>query len=178
MPRPRIAWSPDSTALVASLTRDASQFVNLHRLPIQAGAVPERLTDQPDYGQFPLAWSTTAGGILYIEGVHPQSAGDIYFVSLTGGRDPAWSPDGRHLSYLDDGRNLVEVALPEPGGKRPTPRQLVHGPVSQAVDVWTPSYSVARDGRFLVTRQVSYTANVRINIVLNWFQERQRLSPQ
>ena len=64
LPRPRIAWSPDSTALVASLTRGASQFVNLYRLPIQAYAVPERLTDQPDYGQFPLAWSAKARGIL------------------------------------------------------------------------------------------------------------------
>ena len=239
VPHPRIAWSPDSTALVAGLTRGASQFVNLYRLPAQGGGTPERLTDQPSYGQFPLSWSAKAGGILYVEGSHPRSGGDIYFVSLagnqrprqliatpgldggasfsldgawiayhsesggvleayvqrfdaakqqltgpriqiseSGGRDPAWSPDGRHLSYLDDGRNLVEVSMPGPDGKRPTPHELVHGPVSQAVDVWTPSYNVARDGRFLVARQVAYTANVRINIVVNWFQELRRLSPQ
>ena len=106
-----------------------------------------------------------------------QLTGPRIQISEGGGRDPAWSVDGRHLSYLDDGRNLVEVARPGPDGKRPTPRELVHGPVSQAVDVWTPSYCVARDGRVLVTRQVAYTANVRINIVLNWFQELRRLSP-
>jgi DNA-binding winged helix-turn-helix (wHTH) protein/Tol biopolymer transport system component len=112
VPRPRVIWSPDSASVVVGSERDNSDFVNLVRIPIAAPQARERLTEQPDFGQFPQAWSAKANALLFMEGVHPGTNGDIMVLPLTGQRRPrplvatpgwdrsaAFSPDERWLVY-------------------------------------------------------------------------------
>jgi hypothetical protein len=60
VPRPRATWSPDGKSLVASSARENADFVNLYRIPVDAPEKAERLTEQPNLGQFPQSWSAQA----------------------------------------------------------------------------------------------------------------------
>jgi Tol biopolymer transport system component len=115
VPRLRAQWSPDETALVVSSARQNEDFANLYRVPLADPTNQQRLTEEPDFGQFPLSWSAKANAILFIEGVHPQTNSDLMVLPLSGDRrakklvaTPGWdrsasfSPDGRRFVYESD----------------------------------------------------------------------------
>ncbi len=108
----------------------------------------------------------------------PRSASQQQ-VSGDGGRMPVWSPDGDELFYLDinptergqDRMMSVDVTS-QPLG---TPRELFRGTfVLGAIT----TYDVAPDGRFLmVERDESMQTADSARIILNWFDELERLAP-
>ncbi len=128
--RPRLTWSPDSRSLVAGLALEGGEFPNLYRIDLDARQKPERLTDQPDFGQFPTSWSRAANAILFLEGTHPNTDSDIMLLPLSGerrpqvlvatagyDRSPSFSPDGRWFTYATstDGQVYVrDVAQSHP----------------------------------------------------------------
>ncbi|HXT70466.1 MAG TPA: protein kinase [Vicinamibacterales bacterium] len=73
-------------------------------------------------------------------------------VSSAGGQEPRWSPDGRALYYVDTAGTLMEVPL-EPGkvfspGK---PQPILNNMAFSSTDSGQ-TYSVSKDGRFLMLR--------------------------
>ena len=139
--RPRVVWSPDSQSLAISLAGPGEEFVNLHRVSINAPEKPERLTNQPDFGQYPASWSKAANAILYQQGIHPHSEADIWLLPLSGlrrprllvatpgiDRSPSFSPDGRWFTYSNSGGVMVQdVAQSSP------PRSMAAG----ALPLWS-----------------------------------------
>ena len=122
VPYPRSVWSPDSKAVIASAAFGDTQFVNLYRISLDAPGTPERLSEQPDYGQFPASWSAAANAILFTEGVHAGTQSDIFALPLDPPRrprslvatkgvdkDPAFSPDGRWFAYASDTNGRSEI---------------------------------------------------------------------
>ncbi len=59
------------------------------------------------------------------------------------------------------------------------PRQIFAAGFTTASDWWTRPYSLAPDGRFLVIRNAANDAArpSEIHVVVNWFPELRRLSP-
>jgi serine/threonine-protein kinase len=124
IPRPRAIWSPDSHSLVVSSEQQNGDFVNLYRVYLDTAKKTERLTEQPNFGQFPTSWSAQANTILFEEGVHPATKGDLMALPLDGrGRStpfvalPGWdldavfSPDGKWVAYSSDVSGKQEVYL-------------------------------------------------------------------
>jgi serine/threonine-protein kinase len=101
-------------------------------------------------------------------------------VSTDGGYEPRWSHDGRELFYRIGGRMMV-VAIKEEGGVVSfEPPGVLFEQFYWGPGVW-PSYGVAPDGRFLMIQRADAPPTERdsdrIRIVLNWFEELERLVP-
>ena len=97
-------------------------------------------------------------------------------VSAGGGRNPAWSQDGRTLYYLDatradrPGSNIIAVDLNSDHGiTAGRPRVVLHRPDGQGC-ANSRCYEIASDGRFLLRdRPTAGRQSVtRIDLVLNW----------
>ena len=112
IPYLRCVWSPDSRSVIASAAFGDAQFVNLYRITLGAADAPQRLTEEPDNGQFPGSWSAAANAVLFTAGVYRATQSDVFAVSLDAGRTvrslvatpgvdrhPAFSPDGRWFAY-------------------------------------------------------------------------------
>jgi DNA-binding winged helix-turn-helix (wHTH) protein/Tol biopolymer transport system component len=239
VPGLRVAWSPDSASLFASTELNGSDLLHLVRLPLDNSENPVRLTEQSDFSQIPQSASAAAKAVLFMEGVHALTNGDIFSlplksgahphalvatpgwdrapafspdghwfiyesnstgtpaiylqgydpetgeaagtatqISAAGGNNPVWSTDGKRVLYVDVEGNLisVEVSNGKTAGKA---KEVIHGFSPAQVDLWTRSFSMAPDARFLVMEEVNPAVDTasRIEIVVNWFEDLKRLSP-
>ena len=101
-------------------------------------------------------------------------------VSTEGGAAPVWSPNGRELFYrpLDEnGLMSARIAVTGSGLVFDVPRRLFEGHYDR--HSWTTptqrSYDVMPDGeRFIMTRPAD-SGRPRMQVVLNWFEELERL---
>ena len=122
LPYLRAQWSPDQTALIVSSARQNEDFTNLYRVPLANPANSQRLTEQPDYGQFPLSWSAKANAVLFIEGVHERTNADLMVLPLSGSGKPkmlvatpgwdrsaSFSPEGHSFVYESDQYGKPEI---------------------------------------------------------------------
>jgi serine/threonine protein kinase len=95
-------------------------------------------------------------------------------ISVNGGIEPRWSPDGRQLFFANDGgagpRVYWSVAVQSAGG-------FVAGTPVEAATLTnrgTASYDIARDGRLLVhlpTSGATLAARSQLLVVQHWFEE-------
>jgi len=136
VPRPRCVWSPDGKSVVAAWSQGDAEFVNLYRIPLATPEAPERLTEQPNYGQFPSSWSAAARTILFVEGAHTDTQSDIFALRPDGlrrpyplvatravERSPSFSPDGRWFAYSSDAGKGAQIFIRRFDQSSP-PRQI------------------------------------------------------
>jgi Tol biopolymer transport system component len=109
-------------------------------------------------------------------------------VSVNGGRQPAWSRNGRELFYIAPDGALMSTAV---NASRPnesfavgTPVKLMDG-AGYYNTIATPNrgrtYDVSLDGRFLRIKEAESEASVNrrsLVIVLDWTEELNRLVPK
>ena len=109
--------------------------------------------------------------------------GDREIISPDGGYAPAWSGDGRELSYRA-GRKMMAVPIsPDQRGLNPgRPVLLFEGDYTGLQPI--RSYDVTPNGqRFLmisrepVQNRTTEVYGRKLSIVLNWFEELERLAP-
>ena len=100
-------------------------------------------------------------------------------VSPDGGNEPLWSSSGRELFYRNGDKMMVVRVETEPELRVGTPEVLFEGRFAITHRPDTPrNYDVSRDGqRFLMVQTVDDPAPAQINMVLNWFDELERLVP-
>lgn len=117
--RPNAAWSPDGRYVAFPSLRDGThRLFNVYIRDLQApeGSEPSirRLTAEQTFGQIPQGWAKRDDLLVYGQGTHPQTLGDLYAVRRTdpshpqlaaGGpgfqSQPAVSPSGRWIAYRD-----------------------------------------------------------------------------
>jgi serine/threonine protein kinase/Tol biopolymer transport system component len=102
-------------------------------------------------------------------------------ISIDGGDQPMWAPDGKQLFYLK-GNRLMSVDLNGESGMHATkPRVLFERAVSpSAADsgLWGHTYAVFPDGKRFLFVDNGVQPEVReLRVVLNWFEELKRLVP-
>jgi predicted Ser/Thr protein kinase len=108
----------------------------------------------------------------------PNVDGGQWKVSVAGGEEPVWSPTGREIFYLADGRlTSVPVTMTSQGPElgRPTPLFPVSAYFFGGIG---RNYDVTRDGqRFVMVRNPEMQgSNSPISVVLHWLDElRERL---
>ena len=102
-------------------------------------------------------------------------------ISMGGGRDPRWSPDGRELFYRS-GRTVMVVTIEkEPSFNATRPKRVFTGPYASYLDsastvqAW---YDISPDGQhFLMIENTSSQNDVELHVILDWDQELKRLVP-
>lgn len=141
---PRLIWAPDGKSLVICNEKDNGDFVNLHRMDLATGSM-RRLTEQPLYGQMPLAWSPSSPELIFVEGSRPDSRGDLKTYSFATGEvttllasrgwdvDAAFSPDGKWLAYASGLDGQMSIFL----------RELATGKVTRIAEGRAPVFSSA-----------------------------------
>jgi eukaryotic-like serine/threonine-protein kinase len=112
----------------------------------------------------------------------PNVDGGKWRVSMDGGADPLWGPDGHELFYLSiDGSRLMAVpVMTMPTFVSGMPKALFER--RYARQSGAISYDVSPDGqRFLIIKEGSETdqasARSEFTVVLNFFEELKRLVP-
>jgi len=99
-------------------------------------------------------------------------------ISTEGGSEPLWSRDGEEL-YYRNGDEVIAVSVQmKPELVIGRPAVLFAGPYEMSTDNISANYDVAADGRFLMMEDASGGARATVNVVLNWFEELRRLSPE
>ena len=98
-------------------------------------------------------------------------------VSIAGGTQPRWRPDGKELFYVAPDTRLMAVPI-KMGRDKPTldvgtpvplfPTRLASGSGISTVIGMRPQYAVAADGRFLMNVTLDAGAASPITVVLNW----------
>jgi serine/threonine-protein kinase len=98
-------------------------------------------------------------------------------VSYDGGTEPLWSSGGE-LFYRSGSQMVVVDVKTSPDLTVGTPRRLFEGPYVRS-GVQDRNYDVTPDGqRFLMVRAADVAeGTVRLNAVVNWFEELDRLVP-
>jgi len=95
-------------------------------------------------------------------------------ISTAGGAEPLWSPDGSELFYRNGDEMMVVAIETEPELALGVPRALFRKAVRVTPD--PRNYDVSSDGqRFVMVEGGAETTEIRI--VLNWFEELERLVP-
>jgi serine/threonine-protein kinase len=99
-------------------------------------------------------------------------------VSVDGGAEPAWSPNGRELFYRNDDEMLAVPVQFEPSFALGEPRVLFRNEGYILDGVGNANYDVFPDGdRFIMVEALDTIGEQNIVLVLNWFEELKRLVP-
>ena len=97
-------------------------------------------------------------------------------ISVAGGEEVTWSPDGRTLFYREGQRWMSVAVQTQPDFSAETPKFMFEGSYLNVPGV---SYDVAPDGqRFMMLEEsVKQPPTTRLNVVLNWFEELKQRAP-
>jgi len=167
-------WSRDGQYL-AYLVDETDVWV----LPLAGTHDPLRITNSPLVRETDATFSPDGRWIAYSanesSGISRSEESDVIVqsfpradikrqVSTGGGFVPHWSVDGKELIYLaPDGRLMaVSIALREAGIDVGSPTPLFQSGLFRPS---TASYSVSRDGRFLMQLPVAGPA---VTVIINW----------
>jgi serine/threonine-protein kinase len=183
------SWSPDGRWLlfdhddyetntdILMLSTDGEHEERIFlRTPFDEG----RARVSPD-GRWVTYSSNESGRLEVYLRSFPGGEGKVQ-VSAAGGDLPLWGPDGRRLFYRL-GDTVLEVELESgPPPRLGRPEVVVEGfPVFRRLGgTGNYDYDIAPDGRELVFLQPATddTVNLQPRVVLNWFDDLRRLSPQ
>ncbi|HET9726010.1 MAG TPA: protein kinase, partial [Gemmatimonadales bacterium] len=119
-----------------------------------------------------LAYSSNESGSaeVYVR-PFPETASAKWQVSTAGGTEPAWSPNGRELLYINGKGEMVSAEI-TPGAAFGVGRQRSLFSVSQLYRPGPiPMYSMSPDGqRFLMVREGEASQQSELVMAENWLQ--------
>ena len=161
---------------VATFRRDPATGMDLWLLPLQKGgaATPFLRTRFDELGP---SFSPDGRWITYVSDEsgqyevyvrpYPARAGK-WQISIDGGEEPTWSPDGTELFYRNGRKWMTAAVKLTQEFTAQAPTLLFEG---HYANVGGRSYDVAGDGRrFLVLEAVDASPVTQLNIVLRWEQ--------
>jgi serine/threonine-protein kinase len=178
-------WHPDGSEILIYDVSDAD--ILALTIPPSEGK-PRPVLAEPAASAYPalspdgrwLAYASDESGRfeVYVR-PYPSLEGKQQ-VSRNGGVMPVWSRSGDELFYVllrSSQREREAMMAVEMSSGAGTPRELFQGQF--VVGVFLATYDVARDGRFLmgVPSEAPEAAHTSVRLVLNWFEELERLVP-
>jgi Tol biopolymer transport system component len=170
-------WSPDGRSLLfTAYSSRGDSDVWIHSggrsSPLLASPFNEWSAAFSPDGRF-VAFDVDEGGESNVFVQPFPGPGPRTPVSIGGGGSPRWRRSGR-LVYTGSGNRVMAVAVEtEPVLRVGRPQVLFESGVG-----WS-SYDVTADGRFLVLSPRQIVAGpLELKVVLNWFEELERLAPR
>jgi len=183
------SWSGDANTMVTLETGDYTKWAiglmsmegNRARKPLlQNGAQPQVSPN----GRW-IAYTSRESGQnqIYVRPFPEIETGSRWQLSTGGGNSPRWSRDGRELFYRSRDEVMAITVRTDPGFSFDGPKTLFRGAYVAADAVTSTldldSWDVSPDGkRFLMIKELAAAGDssglgtpLRINIVLNWFEE-------
>jgi len=158
---------------------DAPGNASLKALPLTGAAKPFLVLDRVDWQSnarlMPgsnawLTYQSSESGNSEVYLTHFPSGGAKYQVSLDGGSQPVWSPDGKRLYYLDARQRLTVVDVQVGNDSVNVGAAKVLFQTGVRASSLGGGYDVARDGRFILNNSVNESPAPLI-FVLNWDAE-------
>ena len=173
-----VSWSPDDKWLAINERRPESGWDAM--VVSLADGTKNALVSTPYVDQFPMfspdgrwvAYESDRSGRFDVY-VRAFPEGEEYAVSVDGGHGAIWSKDGRQLYYGRGNEMMVVDINTTDGFEAGTPRSLFQAPTW----IGASNYDVSPDGERFVMVRYSEESTPRINVVLNWFEELERLVP-
>lgn len=182
-----VSFSPDGRLLVSVGPSGPQRDLHLldpegerRLVPLIQGSANELWAEVSPDGRW-VAHDSDESGQFEVY-VRPLAGVGRWQVSSGGGSQPLWSRDGRELFYRrPDGAVMSVPVTTGPGGfEAGGPRALFVDPSYSGAGTQGGgrTYDVAPDGRrFLMLKQLQSPVPTQVVVVLNWFQELQRLAP-
>jgi len=180
------SWTPDGTVLAFGQLKSPTEGfdMDIWMLPLSGDSTPypflanswdeTHAAFSPD-GRW-IAYASNESGRYEIY-VRPfPSGGTRNQVSINGGMEPVWAPDGRELYFRDHlvGKQVLAVPVDADGRITGVPRTLFEGSYVATGYRLGRSYDIAPDGsRFLMVAQPSQVSvpPSEFKVVVNWFSE-------
>jgi Tol biopolymer transport system component len=175
------SWSPDGRTIAyvaqSAQTGDDIELIDVAtrdaRRLLASPAAENKPQFSPD-GRW-LAYAANDSGRFEVYVTDVATAKVRRQVSIDGGNDPVWSPDGRELFFLAASTMMAAAVVGTDPIQIGAPSKLFDGVESGALYT---SYSVGPDGRFLVRQSPRRSKPTNhVTLVLNWFEELRRLVP-
>jgi serine/threonine-protein kinase len=174
------SWSPDGTLLAfaeASPETDWDVWVLSIESPREARPLLqsrflERWPIVSPNGRW-LAYASNESGRPEVNVIPFPGGGPRTQVSLGGGGEPLWGPDGRELFFRSRDSLMVVAVVDTTDFEVDRPALLFRGSYRRSGNFGRPGYDISPDGtRFLMIRGSEVDRDApRINFVLNWLQE-------
>jgi len=186
------AWSPDGETLVYWRTMPtlanggvshiwfAARSGDLPPSPfVDAGARAYGPAISPDGRWLVYVSSESGRPEIYVQ---PFPDGGVrHQVSTDGGQKPVWSPDGHAIYYRSvEGDRLMQVRVStSPRFRANAATVLFEGRYTQGAYINQRDYDVAPDGKsfVMVNPDTEWGRATEVRVVLNWFEELERLAP-
>ena len=171
------ASSPDGRFIVFR-TSDPQTGLDLWRLPLEGDRTPVPLLrtefneDQaaisPNGRWFSYTSNASGTPEVYVQDF-PSGAGK-WRISIGGGGDARWRPDGAEIFYIAEDRRLMAVAVtPGASFKHGQPIPLFDTGVTAQWGAGRNHYDISRDGRrFLFIEPVADHGTAPFTVVINW----------
>ncbi len=185
LPGPKIptSWSPDNRWVLFQNSQD------IRKLSLDDGTVEPVLTREganeqearfsPGGQWFAYKSNETGRAEVYVQPF--PGPGGKWQVSVDGGGQPMWSLDGRQLFFKSGDKLMAVDVRTDSTFDAETPRVLFEQPLPERVPGDASRYGVSPDGqRFLIISPADRNEEVQpaeIHVVVNWFQELERLAP-
>jgi serine/threonine protein kinase/Tol biopolymer transport system component len=178
------SWSPDGRMLAfEEVHPDTGHDIwvfesdgERHQTPLLSANFDERHPVFSPDGRW-LAYTSDESGRdeVYVRSF--PASGAKRQVSVEGGVEPVWNPMGGELFFRSGNRIMGVTIRTEPVLTLSRPRMLFDGPYKWSSSAFgARNYDVAPDGqRFVVL--TAPAAPARLHIILNWFEELERLAP-
>jgi Tol biopolymer transport system component len=182
------SWSPDGQTLAFTDLIDPVTGSDIWMLPLEGEGKPWAFLDtefdesgamfSPD-GRL-LAYTSNETGLdeVYVQPFSVTGPRWKRQVSVGGGAEPLWAPNGQDLFYRNGDKMMAVAIESEPEFSVGTVRPLFEGRFLPG-PAWTPrNYDISPDGlRFLMIKREQDRVPTELIVVLNWFEELKRLVP-
>jgi serine/threonine-protein kinase len=170
-------WSHDGRWFVFRAGSGGGRDIFAMRPGVDSVPVPIVASETEEYGPSLspdgrwLAYGSDASGReeIFVR-PFPESSAGRWQISLTGGTEPVWSPDGRELFYRSEDQQLVSVGIdPGPAFRMPTRRTLFSTRPYHR-DTRHYAYTVGPDGSFYFVQR-TVAPNNEVVVIHNWLEE-------
>jgi serine/threonine-protein kinase len=177
------SMSPDGKTLLLSELDPETGF-DIVLLPMDGRRRPESFLETP-FNEVGAAFSPDGRWIAYVSDESGQNEvyvraypeGGKRLISVGGGTEPVWAPNGRELFYRNQEWMMAVSLETEPSFEAGKPRPLFEAPFADSEAAY-PNFDITPNGQsFIMIQTKVESAATRLLVVSNWFEELKDRAP-